>query len=588
MTAAPGPEARDVVAWSDTSLRDLGAGPWGSVAGTEDIAGVAAALAASGAAVLEALDPESAHEALEVRGESPWDRLRAVVRNAGRTPVGVAISGRSLLGGRPVAPDLVRRFVYCAAESGAARVRAFDALNDADGLAPAAEAAAAAGMAFVPTLMVGPVPGPAEARWTEEARALVALPGVAAICVADKAGHLPPTALAGLVAAVAEATGVPVEVAVRAPGGLAALSSTEAVAAGAAAVEAAVGPMALAASRPSVETLRAALAGRSRVLECDADAVDAVARMLGAILPADRLRQSVEVAYGPVVALPPELAAGVAARLSRLGVTLSLVEVADETARLLAEAGGLTLAQPLGDAVVSQAVRHLVEGRRWADVEPVLAEVVLGRAGRLRGPVAPEARAGAEAAAPAPETPPDLDALARVAPDGLSEEDLVLWAQFPSAVERLLARRRSLGAEVGGPEVEPTVDRALIETLVGVVEAAGEAEVSVEVAGARITVRRAAPATDGGAAAPAEAADAGLARVESPMVGTFYRAPSPDAEPFVDEGQLVSAGQTLCLIEAMKLFNEIQAESDGVVREIVVQNAEPVEYGQLLFLLEPA
>src|SRR5262249_19103633 len=151
MTAAPGPEASGVVAWSDTSLRDLGAGPWGSVAGTEDIAGVAAALAASGAAVLEALDPESAHEALEVRGESPWDRLRAVVRNAGRTPVGVAISGRTLLGGRPVAPDLVRRFVHCAAESGAARVRAFDALNDADGLAAAAEAAAAAGVAFVPT-----------------------------------------------------------------------------------------------------------------------------------------------------------------------------------------------------------------------------------------------------------------------------------------------------------------------------------------------------------------------------------------------------------------------------------------------------
>ena len=85
----------------------------------------------------------------------------------------------------------------------------------------------------------------------------------------------------------------------------------------------------------------------------------------------------------------------------------------------------------------------------------------------------------------APETPPDLDALAPVAPGGLSEEDLVLWAQFPSAVERLLARRRSLGAEVGAPDVEPTVDRALIETLVGVVEAAGEAEVSVEVAGAR-------------------------------------------------------------------------------------------------------
>ena len=81
--------------------------------------------------------------------------------------------------------------------------------------------------------------------------------------------------------------------------------------------------------------------------------------------------------------------------------------------------------------------------------------------------------------------------------------------------------------------------------------------------------------------------DEGLIRVESPMVGTFYRAPSPDASPFVEEGQRVAPGDTLCLIEAMKLFNEIQAEHGGIVRRILVENAEPAEFGQLLFLIEP-
>lgn len=84
--------------------------------------------------------------------------------------------------------------------------------------------------------------------------------------------------------------------------------------------------------------------------------------------------------------------------------------------------------------------------------------------------------------------------------------------------------------------------------------------------------------------APAEAKPKEpLHDVASPMVGTFYRAPAPDAPPYVEVGQHVSKGQTLCILEAMKLMNELQSEVDGVIRDIPVQNAEPVEYGQVLF-----
>lgn len=74
--------------------------------------------------------------------------------------------------------------------------------------------------------------------------------------------------------------------------------------------------------------------------------------------------------------------------------------------------------------------------------------------------------------------------------------------------------------------------------------------------------------------------------VRSPMVGTFYRAPSPDADPYVDVGQTVSVGQTLCIVEAMKLMNEIEAEISGKIVKILVENAQPVEYNQPLFLVE--
>jgi acetyl-CoA carboxylase biotin carboxyl carrier protein len=84
------------------------------------------------------------------------------------------------------------------------------------------------------------------------------------------------------------------------------------------------------------------------------------------------------------------------------------------------------------------------------------------------------------------------------------------------------------------------------------------------------------------------ALDDGWLEVQSPMVGTFYRAPAPEAPPYVAVGTRVSKGQTLCILEAMKLMNELEAEVEGIVKEILVQNGDPVEYGQALFRIEPA
>ncbi len=95
-----------------------------------------------------------------------------------------------------------------------------------------------------------------------------------------------------------------------------------------------------------------------------------------------------------------------------------------------------------------------------------------------------------------------------------------------------------------------------------------------------------APAAPESSPAPAAPAASKGAPVKAPIVGTFYSASSPDAAPYVKVGDTVQAGQVLCIIEAMKLMNEIEAETGGVVREILVKNAEPVEYGQTLFLIE--
>ena len=96
------------------------------------------------------------------------------------------------------------------------------------------------------------------------------------------------------------------------------------------------------------------------------------------------------------------------------------------------------------------------------------------------------------------------------------------------------------------------------------------------------------PADADAAATEAERPSANLVDVTSPMVGTFYRAPSPEADPYVEVGSTVAAGDVLCVIEAMKLMNELECEVPGRIVEICADNAEPVDYGQLLFRVDPA
>ncbi len=95
------------------------------------------------------------------------------------------------------------------------------------------------------------------------------------------------------------------------------------------------------------------------------------------------------------------------------------------------------------------------------------------------------------------------------------------------------------------------------------------------------------PATSQTTSGPPVQDTTGLVTITSPIVGTFYRSPSPDADPYVEEGDFVKKGQVLCIVEAMKLMNEIESEVDGKVVKILVESTKPVEYGQPLFLIDP-
>lgn len=140
-------------------------------------------------------------------------------------------------------------------------------------------------------------------------------------------------------------------------------------------------------------------------------------------------------------------------------------------------------------------------------------------------------------------------------------------------IESLLKLMQEYGvAELGIEEDDNSVHLRLMEAGVAAAPAAIAAPVAAPVA---------APA-----AAPAAQPAAAYTEVKSPMVGTFYTAPKPESPPFVKVGDRVSPGQTLCIVEAMKLMNEIEAEVSGTIREILIDNAQPVQFGQVLFHIE--
>lgn len=151
------------------------------------------------------------------------------------------------------------------------------------------------------------------------------------------------------------------------------------------------------------------------------------------------------------------------------------------------------------------------------------------------------------------------------------------------------------------------MDLRKIKTLIDLVQQSGIAELEITEGEEKVRISRTGmsgtympqPVTasnivlpaDAGGSAPSPSSAAGPPEptghtLKSPMVGTFYRSPSPGSPSFVEVGQTVSKGQTLCIIEAMKLLNEIESDATGVVKAILVENGQPVEYGQPLFIIE--
>ncbi len=587
----------------DTTIRLLSQEPLAGKVPTADLLRLAEVLDTAGFACLEVSGGGVFDTAVRRGVESPWERIRGLKART-TTPLGIALRGRFLVGSRPVGADFVRRFVSSAAENGIDVFRLHDPLNDVSNLREPGEAIVSAGKEFHAGLVYSPGGEGAMDKLVEQAKELPEIKATRAL-VHDPSGGLEPHQAADLVSRVAEASGLPVGFYCQGAAGSGLADSIEAARAGADLIACAVYPLALSLHRVAGESLASALAGMGLGTGVDVDrlweASDLVDEHIGdEIVTPHAPRLAVRAAEYD---LPTGLVAALDTHLRAHHADDRLLETLEELQTIRRETGWPPLAAPIGQILASQALIHVLSARRYGTVVDEFRALVQGGFGSPPGSIDPTVERAVSLLSdgmPLEEDPPTAEDVRQEA-EGLaaSEEELVLIALFGEEAEVLLQtiRARHTRDERGETTLEETREQRIRE-LVRIVQESGVAEVEIEDEGMRVSVRRAdeRPALE--AATPlAEdeladlpvlpAAAAGTIRVESPMVGVFYRSPEPTQPAFVEVGDVVTPGQTLCLLEAMKLFNELKADAAGRVVAIHPENSSPVEFGQLLFELEP-
>ena len=551
----------------DTTIRLLGQEPLAGLLPTAEQLRLAEILDRAGFAYLEVSGGGCFDVAVKRGVESPWERIRALKART-QTPLALALRGRFLVGSRPVGGDFARRFVASAAESGIDVFRLHDPLNDVSNLREAAEAITGADREFDAGLVYSPGRTGETDALVDQARRLPEL-GAARVLIHDPSGSLEPQRARELVAAVAEASGLPVGLYCQGAAGNALAAALEASRAGADLIASAVYPIALTLHRVSGEAAAQALAGLGLDTGVDTAALWEAADVIDALIGDEPVTP-----IAPRIAtraaqhsLPAGLVAALDLHLRAHAAADRLDDALEELARIRAEAGWPPLAAPIGQILASQALVHVLSASRYQTVVDELRALLLGRYGNPPAPIDATVRRAVELVSNgSPQTEPttDLDELrARSVGLASSEEELLLLALFGAEAEPLLRaiRQRISGGEslaAGGVDQRRA---AHIREVVRIVQETGVGEITIEEEGMRVSVRRTAEPT--------------------------YAAPPAGAPPFVEEGDPVEPGQTLCILEAMKLMNEVKAEVEGVIRSIHARNAQPVEYGQLLFELEP-
>ena len=467
--------------------------------------------------------------------------------------------------------------------------------------------------------------------------------GADSLCLKDMAGLLSPYASYELVSRLKEKVDLPLQLHTHYIGGLAIATLIKAAEAGVDIIDTASVPMAFGSSQPPVETIVRALQGSEWDTGLDLHALFDIAAHFEQIRKHKGFERGVtRIADMRVFEhqVPGGMISNLYSQLEEQKASHRIDEVLQEIPKVREDMGFPPLVTPTSQIIGIQAVLNVLMGERYKLCPGEVKDYVRGFYGKPAVEIADEIRRkviGDDAVItvrPAELLDPVWEkAKLETAEWAESEEDILTYALFPQVALKFFEYRKTRGNEdipqilstdelsddlineqnqvvrtpaarvrrrpTRGGDEDMNIDE--IRELILLIDQSSIAELEVQKDDYRLRLRKAASSTtetpDNTAAAAVTAPKAiaevpgqssegeDIAEILSPMVGTFYAAPSPDSEPYVKAGDHVEPGQTLCILEAMKLMNEIKTEFAGTIIDIVVENGQAVEYGQTLFLI---
>lgn len=621
---------------TDTTLRDGHQSLWATRMRTEDMLPILEKLDQVGYHSLEVWGGATFDVCLRYLYEDPWERLRQIKKTVKHTPLQMLLRGQSLVGYTHYPDDVVEAFVYKAVENGIDIIRIFDALNDVRNMKTAIRATKTAGGHAQATVSYTVSPVHTVEGYLQTAEQLAEM-GADSICIKDMAGLLDPYRAYELVKLFKEKIGLPVQLHCHYIGGMAVGAYLKAIEAGVDVVDTASVPLAFGPSQPPVETLVRILkatpydTGLSlRSLFELADYFEKLRKKLGYERGVTRINDMRVFEHQ----VPGGMITNLVSQLEEQKSLHRLNDVLQEIPRVREELGFPPLVTPTSQIVGTQAVLNVLTGQRYklipgevrayveglygeppAAIDPAISRKVLGDREMI-------------SCRPADLLDSKMDKIREEIKDlATCEEDVISYALFPQIAKRFFQARKqgelaakakaeitrikknnNVASRKSGSKEAKEVNLNELKELIKILNETDISEIKLESNGVKIAIKKGdvrdtavggleltsvakepSPAElSTSVEAPKETTeinDDNLETITAPMVGTFYRAPSPDADPFVEIGQMVEKGQPLCIIEAMKLMNEIEAEFSGQVAEILVENGQPVEYGQPLFLI---
>ncbi|MDR3601892.1 MAG: acetyl-CoA carboxylase biotin carboxyl carrier protein [Desulfosporosinus sp.] len=635
---------------TDTTLRDAHQSLWATRMRTEDMLPILADLDEAGYFSLEVWGGATFDVCLRFLGEDPWERLRLIKSHVKKTPLQMLLRGQSLVGYTHYPDDIVREFVSLSVKNGIDIIRIFDALNDVRNMVVPIEAAKAAGAHVQASVVYTISPVHTTKHYLETATALaelgadsICIKDMAGLLTPYKAFelvsllkkelgimiHLHSHYIGGMaVGAYLKAAEAGVDV-----------IDTASVPLAFGASQPPVETVVRAFQETEFDT-----GLNLRHLFYIAKYFEALRKSRGFDRGVTRITDMRVFEHQ----VPGGMISNLVSQLEEQRALDRIHDVLDEIPKVRAELGYPPLVTPASQIVGTQAVLNVLSGARYKLVPGEVKAYVRGQYGRPPAPIDPEIQKriiGDEeplTVRPADNLEPGL-AKAERESAGLarSPEDIISYAMFPQVAKKffegrqigIIPREETKEAKEAkltkeAKEAPQTLSTGLskedskmnlqeIKELIKIIDETEISELNLESDGVKVSIRKGPSAYAGvpvmasphqqpapaqvaiqPAVQPAPIIEAPIAApivsvvlentetINSPMVGTFYQSPAPDAPPYVEVGQEIKVGQPVCILEAMKLMNEIESEVEGKIVQIMVENGQPVEYGQPLFIIQ--